>query len=90
MVRGTPHTVQAQSGHHVTNILLIYTGRNVLWARITQSVQRLAMGWTVQVSNPGGGQDFLPWGPPSLVHSGNQVFPGGKVAGVCCLPPTPI
>ena len=31
-----------------------------------------------------GGQDFLPWGPPSLVHSGNQVFPGGKVAGVCC------
>ena len=22
-----------------------------------------------------------PWGPPSLVHNGYQVFPGGKSAG---------
>jgi len=38
MVRGTPQTVQAQTGHHDTNALLIYTVRNVLWARIAQSV----------------------------------------------------
>ena len=28
------------------------------WAEIAQSVQRLATGWTVRGSNPGGGLDF--------------------------------
>ena len=51
--------------------------------RIAQLVQRLATGWTVRGSNPGGGNIFrtcpdLPWGPPSLLHNGYQVFPGGK------------
>jgi len=45
--------------------------------------QRLARGWTVRESNPGGGEIFLtcldrPWGPPSLLYNGYQVFPGGK------------
>jgi len=38
MVRGTQQTVQAQTGHHDTNVLLMYTVRNVLWARIAQLV----------------------------------------------------
>jgi len=41
------------------------------------------MGWTVQGSNPGGGEIFRtcpdqPWGPPSLLYSRYQVFPMGK------------
>jgi len=37
-------------------------------------------------SNPGGGEIFRtrpdrPWGPPSHLYNGNQVFPGGKAAG---------
>jgi hypothetical protein len=45
---------------------------------------RLTMGWTVRGSNPGGGEIFRtcpdrPWGPPSLLYNGYQVFPGGKV-----------
>ena len=64
------------------------------WAGIAQSVQRLAMGWTVRGSNPGGGQIFRtcpdrPWGPSCLLFNGYRVFPGGKAAGVCRLPPTP-
>jgi len=41
-------------------------------------------GWTVRGSNPGGGGRFSalvsdqPWGPPSLLYIGYQVFPGGK------------
>jgi hypothetical protein len=43
--------------------------------RVAQSVWRLATGWTVRGSNPGGGE-FLrtsqdqPWGPPSLLYNG--------------------
>jgi len=41
------------------------------------------MGWTVQGSNPGGGEIFRTypdrlWGPPSLLYNGYWVFPGGK------------
>jgi len=36
------------------------------------------MGWTVQGSNPSGGEIFhtcpdQPWGPPSLLYKGYQV-----------------
>ena len=44
--------------------------------RAAQSVQRLATGWTVRGSNPGGGRDFPHL--PSLLYDGYQVFPGGK------------
>ena len=59
--------------HHIC----IYVGR------IALSVQRLATGWTVWGSSPGGGEIFrirpdLPWGPPSLLYNGYRVFPGGK------------
>jgi hypothetical protein len=30
-----------------------------------------------------------PWGPPSLLYSGQWVFPGGKAAGAWCWPPIP-
>jgi hypothetical protein len=41
------------------------------------------MGWTFRGTNPGGGEIFRtcpdrPWGPPSLLHNGYRVFPGGK------------
>jgi hypothetical protein len=50
---------------------------------VAQSVQWLAMGWTVRGSNPGGGEIFRtcpnrPWGPPILLYNGYRVFPGGK------------
>jgi hypothetical protein len=59
---------------------------NIMWAGIAQSVERLATGWTVRGSNPGGGKIFRsrpywPWGPPSLSYNGYRVFPGGKAAG---------
>ena len=46
-------------------------------------------------SNPDGGEIFLtrpdrPWGLPSLLYNGYRVFLGGKAAGACCWPPTPI
>ena len=49
-------------------------------------VQRLATGWTVRGSNPGGGEIFRTrpdrsWGLPSLLHNGYRVFPEGKATG---------
>jgi len=46
----------------------------------------LATGWTFQGSNPGGGKIIhthpdWPWGPPSLLYNGHQVFPGVKWLG---------
>jgi hypothetical protein len=51
--------------------------------RVAPSVWRLATGWTVRGSNPGGGEIFRtcpdrPWGPPILLYNGYRVFPGGK------------
>ena len=53
-------------------------------AGVAQSVYRLATGWTVRGSNPGGGKTFRtcpdrPWGPTSLLYNWYRVFPGGKV-----------
>ena len=56
-------------------------------AGIAQSVQRLATGWTVQGSNPGGGRDFPHTSRPILgptqppIYNGYRVFPAGKAAG---------
>jgi hypothetical protein len=51
--------------------------------RVAQSVLRLATGWTVRGSNPGGGEIFRTrpdrlWGPPSLLYNGYLVFPGDR------------
>jgi hypothetical protein len=55
----------------------------IVVGRVAQPVLRLAMGWTVLGSNPGGGEIFrtcpdLPWGPPSLLYKRYRVFVGGK------------
>jgi hypothetical protein len=54
-------------------------------AGIAQSVEWLAMGWTVRGSNPNtsGGEIFhtcpdRPWGPPSILNNGYRVYPGVK------------
>jgi hypothetical protein len=54
-----------------------------------QSVLRLATGWTVRGSNPGGGEMFRTrpdrlWSPPSFLYNGFRVFSGGKAAGAWC------
>jgi hypothetical protein len=59
---------------------------------VAQSVQQLAMGWTVRGSKPGGGEIFsicphTPWGSPSLLHNGYRVIPRGKAAGAWRYPP---
>jgi hypothetical protein len=51
-----------------------------------QSIERLATGWKVRGSQPGGGEIFRTypdraWGPPSLLYNGYRVFLGGKTAG---------
>jgi len=51
--------------------------------QVAQSVWQLATGWTVRVSNPGGGELFRtcpdrPWGPLSILYNGYRVFPGSK------------
>jgi len=46
----------------------------LLWPGIAQSVERLATGWSVRDSNPGGGEIFRtrpdrPRGPPRLLYN---------------------
>jgi hypothetical protein len=48
-----------------------------------QLVERLATGWKVRGSNPGGGEIFRTypdraWGPLTLLYNGYRVFPGDK------------
>jgi len=67
---------------------LFVRGTGTWWARIAQSVQPLATGWTVRGLNRGGGEIFRtrsdrPWSPPSLLYNGYRVFPAGKAAGAC-------
>ena len=75
------HKEQVVSTYPATRIVCNLT---LKLAGISQSVQRLATGWTVRRSNPGGGEIFRtrpdwPWCPPSLLQNGYLVFLGGKV-----------
>jgi len=57
------------------------------WDGRTQSVYRLATGWTVRGSNVGGGETFRTcadrlWGPPSFLYNWYRLsFPGVKRSG---------
>ena len=49
---------------------------------------------TVRQSNPGGCEIFRtrpdrPWGPPSLLYNGYEIFHGNKAAGAWRQAPTP-
>jgi hypothetical protein len=55
----------------------------IVLGRVVQSVYRLATGWTIRKSNPGGGGHFshLPrpaLGPAQPLYNGYRVFPGAK------------
>jgi hypothetical protein len=52
---------------------------NTFWnvGRVAQSVQQLAMGWTVRGPNPGGGEIFH----PASYTMGTGSFPGVKRPG---------
>jgi hypothetical protein len=69
-------------GHDMVNDEL-----ETIWNEgLAQSLQRLATGWTVRGSNPGGGGIFRtrpdrPWGSSSLLYNGYGVFSAGKAAG---------
>jgi len=58
------------------------------------NTKRLATGWTVRRSNPGGGQIFRtrpdrPWAHPASCATGTGFLSGGKAAGAWRWPPTP-
>jgi len=60
-----------------------FKGLMQYFLKIRWAGQRLATGWTVRGSNPGGGKIFgtcpdRPWGPPSLLYNGYRGFPGVK------------
>jgi hypothetical protein len=61
-----------------------------LWTAIARLVQRLATGWTVRGSNPGGGEIFRTspdrsWGPHSFLYNGYRgSFSGVKWPGRGC------
>ena len=54
-----------------------------MWARIAQSVQRLATGWMVRGLNPGGGEIFhtCPGAYLASYTMGTGSFQGGKRLG---------
>jgi hypothetical protein len=69
-------------------IIIIIACYNRLYAGYLQLyVGRDSAVGTVRGSNPGGGGGIFrirpdrPWGTPSLLYSGCQVFFGGKVGG---------
>jgi hypothetical protein len=77
--------------YHITRVTYVWD----VWAGIAQSVLQLTTDWTVRGSNAGGGEFFRsrpdrPWGPPSLLYYGCQVFPGVKEAGTWRWPPTTV
>ena len=61
--------------------------------RKSQSVKRLTTGWTVRGSNSAGARFSAPIltgsGPPSLLHNGYRIFPGGKVRPGCAADHSP-
>ena len=62
------------------------TGAQNIVKEIKQYQKKTSYGLEDPGSNPGGDEIFRirpdrPWGPPSLLYNGYQIFPGGKLAG---------
>jgi hypothetical protein len=79
----TPHAGQ---GADVPRIIMLIYSPEIKEIHVRS---RLATGWKVRGSNPGGGKIFCTYpdplrGPPSLLYNGYLVFPGVKVAGAWC------
>ena len=65
------------------------------WAGTAQLVQRVATGWTIRGSNPGGDEVFhtrpyWPWGPSSPLYKEYRSNAGGKTAGAWRWPQTSV
>jgi len=83
LMESRSESLESLYASHMDGWTDIHTGKVNLVGRVAQSVKRLATGWTVRGSNPGGGEIFRtcpdrPWGPPSLLYNGYRFFPGGK------------
>ena len=81
-----PHVSAITSPSSRCTTLETYPNTIQLSAGIAQSVQRLATGWMVRGSNPGGGKIFRtssywPQGLHSLLYDVYRVFPRSKAAG---------
>jgi hypothetical protein len=64
----TRHCVVLPAKASEVRIRLLALSLTIMMGRLAQSVLRLARGWTVRGSNPGGGEIFRtcpdrPWGP---------------------------
>jgi len=57
--------------------------------RVTESVERLATGWTVRGSNPGGCEIFRPGAHPASCTMGTGSFPGVNSGRGVTLTPHP-
>ena len=68
-------------------VKIVFGNGVLMWAAMTQSVERLATCWTVRDSNPCRGEIFRTrpdrrWGPRNLLYNGYRVpFPGVKRPG---------
>jgi hypothetical protein len=76
------------------NTVFTVSSLSCMGAGIAQWVQRLVTCWIVRGSSPGGGKIFRtspnrPWGPPSFLYNGYQIFPGVKAAGTWYWTPIP-
>jgi hypothetical protein len=67
------------------NDILLYYHKlyKIIVSRVAQLVLQLTTCWTVRDRIPVGtrlsARPDGPWGPPSLLYNGYQLFPGGKV-----------
>jgi hypothetical protein len=77
-MRALPLLLPVPSGQVMGNLYTSFVNmvhiRRSLMYLISLDYVRLATGWTVQGSNPGGGKIFRtypdrPWGPPSLLYN---------------------
>jgi hypothetical protein len=90
---GSTYSVPSAVNGELRNVTPDYGNWLNVYARV--SYHRLATGWTVRGSNPGGGEicrtcPDRPWGPPSLLYNGTGSFAGVKSGQGAALTPHPL